>query len=207
MLGREIIDGYFGTRHALLAAKALRQVVRTVKAMTRSSALPLERETVLATETLDSSDMGKLIVHIKGYAAKLEAEKVRERTGRGIRARAQLAHREKQKARVWKAFQIAGDEGRFRQSIGQLAKEVEALQREESRLEQEIETNRRSHPELKDVEKACELVRQKLKGLSVEEKRQALEALQVRVWVDADQIDIEGAIPIPHVSTAPRPPP
>ncbi len=42
---------------------------------------------ILVTETLDSSDMGKLISHIKGYAAKLEAEKIRERTMRGIRER------------------------------------------------------------------------------------------------------------------------
>jgi site-specific DNA recombinase len=38
---------------------------------------------VLVTEDIDSSDMGKLIMHIKGYAAKLEAEKIRERTQRG----------------------------------------------------------------------------------------------------------------------------
>lgn len=50
----------------------------------------LERNTVeliLVTETIDTSDMGKLITHIKGFAAKLEAEKIRERTQRGIRQR------------------------------------------------------------------------------------------------------------------------
>ena len=42
----------------------------------------------LVTETVDSTDLGKLISHIRGYAAKLEAEKIRERTMRGKRARA-----------------------------------------------------------------------------------------------------------------------
>lgn len=42
---------------------------------------------VLVTETLDSSDLGKLIIHIKGYAAKLEAQKILERTTRGRRER------------------------------------------------------------------------------------------------------------------------
>jgi site-specific DNA recombinase len=42
---------------------------------------------VLVTEDIDTSDMGKLITHIKGFAAKLEAEKIRERTQRGIRER------------------------------------------------------------------------------------------------------------------------
>jgi len=44
-------------------------------------------ELMLVTETIDSSDLGKLITYIKGYAAKLEAEKIRERTMRGIRER------------------------------------------------------------------------------------------------------------------------
>ena len=44
-------------------------------------------ELVLVTETVDSSDLGKLITYIKGYAAKLEAGKIRERTMRGIRER------------------------------------------------------------------------------------------------------------------------
>jgi site-specific DNA recombinase len=43
---------------------------------------------VLVTETLDSSDMGLLITYIKGYAAKLEAEKIKERTTRGLKERA-----------------------------------------------------------------------------------------------------------------------
>ena len=43
---------------------------------------------IMVTEDVDSSDMGKLISHIKGFAAKLEAEKIKERTMRGKRARA-----------------------------------------------------------------------------------------------------------------------
>ena len=44
-------------------------------------------ELILVTETVDSSDLGKLITYIKGYAAKLEAGKIRERTMRGRRER------------------------------------------------------------------------------------------------------------------------
>ncbi len=40
------------------------------------------------TETVDSTELGKLISYIRGYASKLEAEKIRERTMRGRRARA-----------------------------------------------------------------------------------------------------------------------
>ena len=42
---------------------------------------------IMVTEDIDSSDMGRLITHIKGFAAKLEAEKIKERTMRGKRER------------------------------------------------------------------------------------------------------------------------
>ncbi|UCH51229.1 MAG: recombinase family protein [Chloroflexota bacterium] len=41
------------------------------------------------TETIDSTEVGKLITYIRGFASKLEAEKIRERTMRGRKARAQ----------------------------------------------------------------------------------------------------------------------
>jgi len=42
---------------------------------------------IMVTEDVDSSDMGKLIAHIRGFAAKLEVEKIKERTMRGKRER------------------------------------------------------------------------------------------------------------------------
>ena len=40
------------------------------------------------TEDVDNSELGKLISYIRGYASKLEAEKIKERTVRGKKARA-----------------------------------------------------------------------------------------------------------------------
>ena len=40
------------------------------------------------TETVDSSELGKLMSYIRGFASKLEAEKIRERTMRGKKAKA-----------------------------------------------------------------------------------------------------------------------
>lgn len=39
-----------------------------------------------ATETVDNSEVGKLVYYIKGYAAKLDAERRRDATGRGKKA-------------------------------------------------------------------------------------------------------------------------
>jgi site-specific DNA recombinase len=41
-------------------------------------------------ETIDSSELGKLISYIRGFASKLEAEKIRERTMRGKKAYVQM---------------------------------------------------------------------------------------------------------------------
>jgi len=40
------------------------------------------------TEDVDNSELGKLISYIRGYASKVEAEKIKERTMRGKRAKA-----------------------------------------------------------------------------------------------------------------------
>jgi site-specific DNA recombinase len=53
----------------------------------------LERHNIVlkaVLEDVDSSDLGQLISYIRGYASKLEAEKIRERTMRGRRAKAKL---------------------------------------------------------------------------------------------------------------------
>ena len=93
--------------------------------------------------------------------------------------KAQLASREKQKAGVWKAFELTGDEETFKKSIGQLQREVESLQQERLRLEGAIKGIRQFSPDVDDVKRACEVMRQNLKGLNLEDKRMALEALQV----------------------------
>ncbi|MFC1870600.1 recombinase family protein [Chloroflexota bacterium] len=42
------------------------------------------------TEDVDNSELGKLISYIRGYASKVEAEKIKERTMRGKRAKAKM---------------------------------------------------------------------------------------------------------------------
>jgi len=51
---------------------------------------------------------------------------------------------------------------------------------------------------------ALVLVRRNLKGLTPGDKRQAMEALQVKVWIDGNTIEAEGSIPLPNVSIASR---
>ena len=41
-------------------------------------------------ESSDNSDMGKLVSYVRGYASKVEAEKIKERTGRGRKAHVKM---------------------------------------------------------------------------------------------------------------------
>lgn len=113
------------------------------------------------------------------------------------RVDAQLVNQEKQKARAWKAFELTGDEKEFKANISKLGEEVKVLEEEKFQLEKRIEANKQFRLGVGDIKRACELVRLNLKGVTFEDKRSALEALQVKVWIDGDNVDIEGVIPIP----------
>ncbi|MFC2068246.1 hypothetical protein ACFLTP_04490 [Chloroflexota bacterium] len=46
------------------------------------------------------------------------------------------------------------------------------------------------------VERFCELARQNLDRLTYEDKRLALEALAIKVWIEGDAVTVGGTIPI-----------
>jgi len=110
--------------------------------------------------------------------------------------RARLSHKEKEKERIHRAFYVTGDEQRFLKDIAGLAEETKALEEEKTELENRIGANRRLEVDMERAKEACELVRSNLGALSIEDRRLALEALQIRVRVDGSNINIEGAIPI-----------
>ena len=62
--------------------------------------------------------------------------------------------------------------------------------------ETKINQARKAEVGIDGIEKFCELVQQNLKDFTFEDKRLALEALQVEVWVDGEKVTIKGAIPV-----------
>ena len=62
----------------------------------------------------------------------------------------------------------------------------------EARLEQARETK----VNMESIERFCEVVRQNLGEFTFENKRLALEALSIKVWVEGNKLEIEGAIPV-----------
>lgn len=110
-----------------------------------------------------------------------------------------LVHWEKEKKRFWRAFGITGDEQTFRENIALAQNEITQLQQGKAKLQRQIEETKLFNPDISDIKKACELVAKNLGSLSFEEKRLALDALQIKVWAGGDNITIQGIIPVPIV--------
>jgi site-specific DNA recombinase len=84
-----------------------------------------------------------------------------------------------------------------------LRKEKQAIDAERKRLvdeklqlERRIEVQNQCTAGIDGVERFCELVRTNIKQFTFQDKRLALEALQIKVWVDGDKVTIEGAVPV-----------
>jgi len=81
------------------------------------------------------------------------------------------------------------------------------LEQRKSELETRIEQVRETEVNMECIERFCELVRQNLGDFTFDDKRLALEALSIKVWVDGKNVEIEGAIPIAGddiISATPR---
>ena len=119
------------------------------------------------------------------------------------RVQCQLQNREKQRDRTHKAFYITGDEDTFRRNIGQITREMEGLKEEQHRLEGCIRASNGVRLDAENIKAACEIVKSRLGALSFEDKRLALDALQIRVVVDGDSLTLQGAIPdyVGHIAT------
>jgi site-specific DNA recombinase len=106
---------------------------------------------------------------------------------------------EKQKDRVWKAFELTGDEEKFKKDIAQFNEDRNALLQNKASLEEKIKAFEQCQVDIEGIKQACHLVKDNLVNFGFEEKRLALEALQIRVLVDGDSVNIEGSIPVPKL--------
>lgn len=123
-----------------------------------------------------------------------EAKQIEPLQSRLEQIETQLENRQKQKERIWRAFELTGDEGTFKQDIERLTREITSLENEMLELEHKIQSYEQYEIDAERIKEACQLFSTNLKGLSYEEKRFALEALQIRVLVDGESIKLEGVI-------------
>ena len=109
---------------------------------------------------------------------------------------AKLRHMAREKDRVWKAFEITGDEAKFTREIKAIMSGIDELEKRKVELVNKIELAGQTEANIQSIREYCELVRHNLGELSFPEKRQALEALKVRVTSSNEGIKLEGTIPV-----------
>jgi site-specific DNA recombinase len=77
-----------------------------------------------------------------------------------------------------------------------IRQERDALIVEQAALQAKIEARRKLSANLQRVEEVCEALCAGLKEVSSDEKRQIMVALDITVWIDKDNVTIEGALPL-----------
>ena len=71
-----------------------------------------------------------------------------------------------------------------------------SLQSRKAELEKQIKASQEAIISLPKLERFVELMRQKLSTLDYETKRLALEMLNIKVWLDGQNIEITGVLPV-----------
>ena len=70
------------------------------------------------------------------------------------------------------------------------------LEQRTAELETRIGQAKQAEVDMEGIERFCELVRHNLGDFTFEDKRLAREALRIKVWIDGNSVNIEGAIPL-----------
>ncbi|MEE8373397.1 MAG: recombinase family protein, partial [Dehalococcoidia bacterium] len=102
---------------------------------------------------------------------------------------------EKRMDRLARALTIGLPEDSFKRELDELNREKAELQRQKAELEAKIIQASQLEASVEGIERFCALARQNLSTFGYAEKRLALDALAIKVWVDGSDLTIEGAIP------------
>ncbi len=113
-----------------------------------------------------------------------------------------LGNRNRQKDRIWRAFAITGDEVKFKKEISAIDRDIKEHEIKKSDTEKRIAANEHLVLNAESIEETCIALSRKIKSLDFNDKRLAIQALQIRVLVDGDSITINGAIPVDVSRTA-----
>ncbi|MFC1951816.1 recombinase family protein, partial [Chloroflexota bacterium] len=106
------------------------------------------------------------------------------------RINAVFDNRNKQKDRTWKAFTITGDEVKFKKEIFEIDKELKELKAQINDTEKQIAANEELVLNAGSIEETCAALSRKIKSLDFDDKKLAIQALQIRVLVDGNSITI-----------------
>ena len=97
--------------------------------------------------------------------------------------------------RLAHAVTIGLPEDSFKRQLDELNREKIDLDRQREELLSRITNATQVDASIEGIENFCALARQNLASFGYAEKRLALDALSIKVWVDGNDLTIEGAIP------------
>jgi hypothetical protein len=78
----------------------------------------------------------------------------------------------------------------------------ENLKVQKAKLEQRIKTSQEVAITMPKLEHLVELIRERLSNLDFETKRMAIEALDIKVWIDDYNVEVTGVMPISDTAIA-----
>jgi hypothetical protein len=108
----------------------------------------------------------------------------------------QLNNRDSQKERIWKAFAVTGDEGRFTREIKKLETEIKQLQERQNHIQAVLANTPNDELTEQEFRQACQVMTENLTELTYEKKRLILRVLNIKALVDGDKpIKLHGPLP------------
>ena len=114
--------------------------------------------------------------------------------------RCQLLNREGQRKQIHKAFYLCKSSVKndelFKQDITELDAEVKVLDERLNHLLGILNAREQIDVGIEGINKAVAVVKGNLSNLNFQNKRLAVEALEIKVYIDGDHISIQGAVPM-----------
>jgi site-specific DNA recombinase len=88
------------------------------------------------------------------------------------------------------------DDEWWRKEKVRIESERKRLIEERGKITTRIEATKKLQLNRESLKQYCEMAAQNLKNFDFQEERLALEALQIKVWIDGEKVTIEGAVPL-----------
>ena len=82
---------------------------------------------------------------------------------------------------------------------------MERVKADIANLYKRLDDMRKNKFDIQGAERFCGLARHNIENLTFDEKRLALEAIKTKVWIDGENVTIEGLIPVLDSETVAQP--
>ena len=146
---------------------------------------------LLLTELERAQDTGENVTHLEGQI---------QRLGKQLMGYDESLDRY---LRMYGAGLYSFD--RLEREVNRVKADQAKVETEKRRIENRVAEARQSRLDAQGVERALDMMATSIDAASEDDKNLALEALDIKVWVDTDSVRIEGFLPVTNVVTVSQP--